>query len=244
MRPRSGIAFLPGSRKHEIDLHLPLVAAALKDEPRRIEFALSPNADRELIEAKWRALVPARTGDIFTVGDTYGVLQRGRSCGGLFRSTATLEAAICRCPMVVIYKLSRMMALEYAMLRPKLGFVSLPNILLDRAAVPELLHYLATPETVRDGLHVLLDDSLARELQLYGIRRYRHHSWRYVCDIGYGKPCWRDVESEPAVVAGCMSPRGFQTGFRFKILAWSGSINAGGTGIVTMTLSLPPTLKR
>lgn len=162
---RSGIAFLPGSRRHEIDLHLPLVAEALKDESRRIEFALSPNADREMIEAKWRGLVPSRTQDVFTLGDTYGVLQRAEAsvvCSG----TATLEAAICRCPMVVIYKLSRMMAIEYAILRPKIKFASLPNILLDRLAVPELLHYYATPENVREKLSAILNDPTARQHQL------------------------------------------------------------------------------
>lgn len=161
---RSGIAFLPGSRRHELDLHLPLVASALKDEPRTIEFALAPNADRSLIESIWRSLAPSRN-DLFTVGDTYGVLKRAEAavvCSG----TATLEAAICRCPMAVIYKLSTLMALEVAIVRPKIKFASLPNILLDRAAVPELLHTNATPENVRSHIASLLNDPAARQEQL------------------------------------------------------------------------------
>ncbi len=161
---RKGIAFLPGSRRHELDLHLPLVASALADESRRIEFALAPNADRSAIESKWRSLVPNRN-DVFTVGDTYGVLKRAEAavvCSG----TATLEAAICKCPMVVIYKLSTLMALEVAVLKPKIKFASLPNILLDRDAVPELLHTNATPENVRDQLNALLTEPSVRQKQL------------------------------------------------------------------------------
>lgn len=161
---RKGLAFLPGSRRHELDLHLPLVASALANETWQIEFALAPNADRPAIESKWRSLVPNRN-DVFTVGDTYGVLKRVEAavvCSG----TATLEAAICRCPMVVIYKLSTLMALEVAVLKPKIKFASLPNILLDRAAVPELLHKSATPDNVRSHLTSLLNDPSTRQSQL------------------------------------------------------------------------------
>lgn len=161
---RRGIAFLPGSRSHELELHLPLVASALRDEARRVEFALSPNVDLAALQARWRALAPNRQ-DQFTVGDTYGVLKRAEAavvCSG----TATLEAALCRCPMVVIYKLSTLMAMEVAIIRPKIKFASLPNILLDRPAVPELLHKSAEPEGIRNCLALLLNDPSARQSQI------------------------------------------------------------------------------
>lgn len=160
---RRGIAFLPGSRRHELDLHLPLMAEAVRGEPRPVEFALAPNVDRAAVESRWRALAPARQ-DRLTVGDAYGVLKRAEAavvCSG----TATLEAALCRCPMVVIYKLSPAMALEAAIVRPKIQFASLPNILLQRAAVPELLHKRAQPEELRRQLDLLLNDPQARRAQ-------------------------------------------------------------------------------
>jgi lipid-A-disaccharide synthase len=45
-------------------------------------------------------------------------------------------------------------------------YISLPNILLDRMAVPELIQDDATPETLRAALAKLLTDSPERTAQL------------------------------------------------------------------------------
>ena len=59
--------------------------------------------------------------------------------------TATLEVALCKRPMVISYKIS---PLTYAYVRRKIKvpYVGLPNVLLGRMAVPELLQHDATPE--------------------------------------------------------------------------------------------------
>lgn len=59
--------------------------------------------------------------------------------------TATLEVALCKRPMVISYKIS---PLTYYLVKHKIKVphVGLPNILLNKAAVPELLQYDATPE--------------------------------------------------------------------------------------------------
>ena len=59
--------------------------------------------------------------------------------------TATLEVALCKRPMVISYKIS---ALTYFLVRRKIqvAHVGLPNILLDKEVVPELLQHDATPE--------------------------------------------------------------------------------------------------
>ena len=59
--------------------------------------------------------------------------------------TATLEVALCKRPMVISYKLS---ALTYWLVKRKIQVphVGLPNILLNKAVVPELLQADATPE--------------------------------------------------------------------------------------------------
>lgn len=157
-----GIAVLPGSRKGEIDLHLPLLADALGELPTA-EFAVSPTVGRNALRKKWSAL--SEREDVFTEGDTYGVLQRAR-VAAVCSGTATLEAALCRCPMVVLYRVSRMTALEVKLLRIKFDYVSLPNIILQRSAVPELLHKDATPELLRKHLQELLEEGVARQRQL------------------------------------------------------------------------------
>ena len=59
--------------------------------------------------------------------------------------TATLEVALCKRPMVISYKIS---ALTYALVKRKIKvpYVGLPNVLLNRGVVPELLQQQATPE--------------------------------------------------------------------------------------------------
>lgn len=65
--------------------------------------------------------------------------------------TATLEVALCKRPMVISYKIS---ALTYALVRHKIKvpFVGLPNILLNKSVVPELLQHDATPEKLAAAL--------------------------------------------------------------------------------------------
>ncbi|ULJ62599.1 lipid-A-disaccharide synthase [Wielerella bovis] len=59
--------------------------------------------------------------------------------------TATLEVALCKRPMVISYKIS---PLTYFLVKRKIQVphVGLPNILLNKEVVPELLQHDATPE--------------------------------------------------------------------------------------------------
>ncbi len=146
----STIAVLPGSRHHEITQNLPVIARALPADGTA-EFALAPGVDVVAFKRLWNSLAPGRK-DIFTEGDTVGPLLRaevGLVCSG----TATLEAALCDCPMVVMYRVSKAMALEAKLIGFKIPkFVGLPNILLQREVVPELIHEAATPEALRAAL--------------------------------------------------------------------------------------------
>lgn len=168
---RTTVAILPGSRTHEIAENLPVIAEALKAGSPPVEFALAPSVDREAFHARWRELAGNRPEDRFTVGDSAGVLSRARAaivCSG----TATLEAALCRCPMVVVYRVSKAMVMEAKLIgfkRPK--FIALPNILLDDAVVPELVQDEATPHVIRGYLETLLDDSRERAAQLEAFDR-------------------------------------------------------------------------
>ena len=65
--------------------------------------------------------------------------------------TATLEVALCKRPMVISYKIS---PLTYFLVKRKIQvpYVGLPNILLDKPAVPELLQGEAVPEKLAAAL--------------------------------------------------------------------------------------------
>ncbi|WP_434777160.1 lipid-A-disaccharide synthase [Neisseria sp. Ec49-e6-T10] len=65
--------------------------------------------------------------------------------------TATLEVALCKRPMVISYRVSN---LTYLWVKRKIksAFVGLPNILLRKAAVPELLQKDATPTKLAQAM--------------------------------------------------------------------------------------------
>lgn len=163
---RVNLAILPGSRSAEIDLLLPLLADVVRDDKHVVEFAVAPNFCAEDLRARWLKLVPNRTGDLFTEGDTYGVLYRARAaivCSG----TATLEAALCVCPHVVVYKVGPLMEMQARAMGIKGQFISQPNILLGKAAVPELIQQEATAVAIRSKLDSLLAESDERRKQIW-----------------------------------------------------------------------------
>lgn len=86
--------------------------------------------------------------------------------------TATLEAALFKCPMVISYVLSpamrRIMAWQSGQKKPLLPWIGLPNILAQEFIVPELLQEHATPEALaRETWSALTDTSYQQQL--------RHH---------------------------------------------------------------------
>ena len=109
-------ALLPGSRVSEIDYMAPLF------------FRAAALMLRDLPEARFLLPYP-------TAADAVLVAS----------GTATLEVALCKRPMVISYRIS---PLTYALVRHriKVPHVGLPNILLGREAVPELLQRRAKPE--------------------------------------------------------------------------------------------------
>lgn len=162
------IAVLPGSRRAEIERNLPLIAKTMADPRLRshqLEFALAPTVDRIKVESQWKLMAPGRQ-DLFSRGDTYGVLGRAKAaivCSG----TATLEAALMRCPMVVIYVVTEAMAREGKLIRfkpPK--FIALPNVILDRRVVPEFAGLEVDPLAVASELLPLLADGPGGATQL------------------------------------------------------------------------------
>lgn len=161
---RETLALLPGSRTHEIANNVPILWGAFHDWPGPIEFALAPTADEAAIRAQW-----PRKDDRFTVGDTVGVLSRAR-VAAVCSGTATLEAALLRVPTVVIYQADDKMRREEKILK-RLGlfrrpeFVALPNILLQRGAVPEQIDRV-DPDWLRRTTDALWQDSPERAAQV------------------------------------------------------------------------------
>jgi len=105
-------------------------------------------------------------------GDTYNLLAAA-DVALVTSGTATLEAALVGCPLVVAYRMS---AFSYALARRlvKVPFIAMPNLLLGRRVVPELVQHDADAAHMTSEAGRLLRDASerARMLEDFGeIRR-------------------------------------------------------------------------
>jgi len=86
---------------------------------------------------------------------------RAADVGIVASGTATLEAALARCPHVIFYRVSRLTA--YLVKRKLLlPYVGLPNVLAGRFVVPEFLQTAATPRNLAQAALNLFDDTVTR----------------------------------------------------------------------------------
>ena len=151
------VGLLPGSRAQEINGTLPVLHAAaariVQARPdARFVLAAVERADAGPAPA---ALVQGGSPPVQIVtGDTYAVM-RAADLLLVNSGTATLEAALLGTPMVVCYRLSRLTE-AWARLLVRVPWISLANITLGRAVVPELYQRALTPERLAgEALHLL-----------------------------------------------------------------------------------------
>ncbi|EME70819.1 Lipid A disaccharide synthetase [Paramagnetospirillum caucaseum] len=86
--------------------------------------------------------------------------------------TVALELAMARLPAVITYKVSPLSAfIATRFLGLSLKFVTLVNILVDEAVMPELLQDDCRPDRLAAAVEHLLTDEAARALQAAGARR-------------------------------------------------------------------------
>jgi len=159
------VALLPGSRLSEIEMHAGLVldAAARIVEARpdfRFIVPLVSRTTRDaFVEAQHRG-----GHDVLPLTILYGHAGdalRASDIALVASGTATLEAALARCPHVIFYRVS---ALTAGIVRRKLlvPWVGLPNVLAGRFVVPELLQDDATPGNLAQAMLNLFDDTVTR----------------------------------------------------------------------------------
>ena len=158
-------ALLPGSRLSEIEMHAGLVldAAARMLDARPDARFIVPLVSRTTRDAFLEAQHRGRH-DALPMTVLYGHAQdalRAADVGLVASGTATLEAALARCPHVIFYRVS---ALTARIVRRKLlvPWVGLPNVLAGRFVVPELLQEDATPGNLAQAALNLFDDTVTR----------------------------------------------------------------------------------
>ncbi|MBA1244744.1 lipid-A-disaccharide synthase [Pseudomonas japonica] len=152
------VALMPGSRGGEVRR----LGALFFDTAQRLLAArpglrfVVPCANPER-RAQLEALLAGRSLPITLLdGQSHEALA---ACDAVLiaSGTATLEALLYKRPMVVAYRLA---PLTWWLLKRMVTspYVSLPNLLAQRALVPEILQDAATPEALAEALLPLLDN--------------------------------------------------------------------------------------
>lgn len=168
------IALLPGSRRRELDFHLPTLfsAASILAREAGFDFVLpvAPGLDADRILA---GAPPELLPRLHLVPSSDLVPAVAHARVALVASgTATVETALLDTPMVVFYKLS---AWTYRLGR---RFVHTPhyamvNLIAERALVPELIQHDFTAAALAGHARHLASDGPARFEMLEGLAQVR-----------------------------------------------------------------------
>jgi lipid-A-disaccharide synthase len=134
-------------RRHpELTLLAPMAGEAVRQEFERAARALQPPLPLRILDGQARTVLTAADAALIASG------------------TATLEALLCRCPMVVAYRVGPVTALLLRSLRMvRLPYFALPNWLAGERLVPEFLQEAAEPAAMAQALEGVLDDRSQRE---------------------------------------------------------------------------------
>ena len=162
----SAIALLPGSRvpelRHHADLMIDTAKRLYAAHPEvRFFVPLATRETRDHFEARLYAREAAELPLTILFGHARLALQAA-DVALIASGTATLEAALARCPMVITYRVPR---LTYRIMKRKAlqPWFGLPNILAGEFIVPELIQDDATAENLSQALSNWLENKVARE---------------------------------------------------------------------------------
>lgn len=163
------LALLPGSRRSEIERVLPIMRDAIggitaRRPDVRILLAQAPSVDAALLA---RHLGPASL--VTIVPDATHAVIRAADVVLATSGTVTLETALLGVPMVACYRVSRLSAVMIRSLT-RVPWMSLVNIVLGRAVIPELFQEELTPARLASETERLLDDAAARDAQRAAFR--------------------------------------------------------------------------
>ena len=163
------VALVPGSRRKEIRDNLPsMITAASRHEGYQLVIAAAPNIDESLYR---EVMEPLGMQVKLVHHQSFELIHHARAAL-VTSGTATLETAILGTPQVACYRVngSKWLFKFYRKLI-KGKYVTLPNLIVDDAIIPELLLHMCTPDMIDAHLTPLLTESAERQTMLEGYRR-------------------------------------------------------------------------
>ncbi|KTC98113.1 lipid-A-disaccharide synthase [Legionella erythra] len=168
------IALLPGSRRNEVDRHMPVLLKAAEQLDRQrqdIHFVIpiAATIDAALIRSYFsHSKVPIS----FIEGQAIDVAACS-DCVVVASGTASLECALLAKPMCIIYRASLLTYIAATKLI-KVKYLGLCNLLKNQMIVPELLQYDCNPTELAYLINELLHDKqMAKTMvqRLQGLRQ-------------------------------------------------------------------------
>ena len=163
------VALLPGSRPTEIRVMASRMAGAAKIVGSQLPAKFIAVTPAELADEAAKHL-PA---SIEIVTDCAKELLRAADAAIVKTGTGTLEAVLSGAPQVAMYDLSPIGRFEWLLLWAWrwIPFIAMPNIILQREAVPELIGIQCQPRKIAKALMpLLIDDSIrAKMLRDYAL---------------------------------------------------------------------------
>ena len=165
------LALLPGSRMGEIQRILPRLLEALKlivGKRCDLKFRVCIPAANDAAEREIRRIVETFKGlpSVEIQKGKARELLRIADCAAVASGTATLEAALVRCPTVLVYAVGPVLAWFARRVIKGVRHVGLANVVAEKCGfeppMPELLQEDFTPEAVAKQLEAWFSDSVVR----------------------------------------------------------------------------------
>ena len=150
------IAVLPGSRAQEIEYMLGIMMEVTKNFK---DYQFVVGGSTNLPDSFYESLKQYNIKVVFN--QTYELMSYAQA--GIIKSgTSTLESALFKLPQVVCYK-SGALSIKIAKLLVDVKYIGLPNLIMDKPVVKELIQNDFSVKSISEELEKLLNDKPYRE---------------------------------------------------------------------------------
>lgn len=164
-------AFLPGSRKSEVQFHAPIlneVASALKITYPNAQFRvpLASTLEADLLREYFDPSIE------ISQSGSYDVLRWADSAV-VASGTATLETALMGTPFCLLYRLSPFNSFLFGKVLRYSNFLGMPNLLVKREVAKEFINQKAEPKAIYEECVRLIEDAKYRQNVIVGLAECR-----------------------------------------------------------------------
>jgi lipid-A-disaccharide synthase len=165
------VAMLPGSRSGELRYHLPALASAfalLRGRRPHLRGVFGAADERAAVRIEQTIRKHGLKGVDVVRGTVTAIAEA--DAAWVASGTAVLETVLCGIPAVAFYIITPMLV-KHGRTMIKHRFITLPNLVLEREVVPELLQEEATPERMADAMDAVLRDPERQYAQFDALQR-------------------------------------------------------------------------